>query len=78
MIDNYLRFSCKVIGNDYAWTTVGLFKLFSYSKLSTSSLIGKCLNLVLPLVGAMYYFSFFDIEIFWLFIYCQITLIIIN
>jgi hypothetical protein len=25
----------------------------------------------------MYYFSFFDIEIFWLFIYCQITLIII-
>jgi hypothetical protein len=26
----------------------------------------------------MYYFSFFDIEIFWLFIYCQITLIIIN
>lgn len=44
------------MGKESAWTKVGFLKLDYSSKDNTSSLIGKCLNLVLP---AMYAFSYF-------------------
>jgi hypothetical protein len=51
-----LRFSCNVIGNDSACTNVGLLKFDYYKSLSTSSLSGYWLNLVLLPLALMYYF----------------------